>query len=148
MESTGRERMPEKITYILDSYALIAYLADQPGADRIAQWIAIAREGHAHLNLSIINLGELLYIIERRAGLERAQEVLALVRQLPIEIQPADEGAVFSAAHIKAHHALSYADAFVVALAQETGGVILTGDPEFRTVAGLVNIEWLKEHQT
>ncbi len=29
------------------------------------------------------------------------------------------------------------------AAAQEMGATILTGDPEFRTVEGLVSVEWL-----
>ena len=38
---------------------------------------------------------------------------------------------MLAAAHIKAGHALSYADAFAVAVAQELDAVMLTGDPEF-----------------
>ena len=68
---------------------------------------------------------------------------MVLIRQLPIEILPADEQSVFSAAHIKANHALSYADAFVAAAAQKEGAVILTGDQEFQTIKELVPIEWL-----
>ena len=47
------------------------------------------------------------------------------------------------AAHIKAGHAISYADAFAVALAQDRGATILTGDPEFKEVEHLIPIEWL-----
>jgi predicted nucleic acid-binding protein len=136
--------MPEETTYILDSYALISFLADEPGAGRVAELFTRAGGGNIILALSVMNLGELLYISERRGGLKRAQETLVLVRQLPIEIQPADEEAVFAAAHIMAHRALSYADAFVVALALKTGGIILTGDPEFHTASNLVNIDWLR----
>ncbi|MBL6983514.1 MAG: PIN domain-containing protein [Anaerolineales bacterium] len=44
---------------------------------------------------------------------------------------------------IQANYALSYADAFIVALAQEENGIILTGDPEFQSVTEIVHIEWL-----
>jgi ribonuclease VapC len=95
------------------------------------------------LFLSIINLGELLYIIEQRGGASKAQEALALIRQLPIEIIPADESAVFAAAHIKANHALSYADAFAVAAAMHEKACILTGYPEFKGVEQIIKVEWL-----
>lgn len=36
-----------------------------------------------------------------------------------------------AAAHVKAGLCVSYADAFVIALAQQVGGVVVTGDPEF-----------------
>ena len=135
--------MPETRVFILDSFAVLAYLTDELAADRIETLIVQAREKTCRLLLSMINLGEILYITERRGGLEKAQDVLALLRQLPIEILPTDEQAVFSAAHIKANFPLSYADAFAVALAQSERGTILTGDPEFQAVESLVTIEWL-----
>jgi len=40
---------------------------------------------------------------------------------------------------------MSYADAFAVVTAQERNCPLITGDPEFRTVAddGLIVVEWL-----
>jgi ribonuclease VapC len=48
------------------------------------------------------------------------------------------------AAHIKALHAISYADAFAVASAILASAIILTGDPEYQSVEDLVNIDWLQ----
>jgi len=52
---------------------------------------------------------------------------------------------VLAAAHIKARFPISYADTFAVVAAQDHGGVVMTGDPEFRPLvdAGLVAVEWL-----
>ena len=91
----------------------------------------------------MISFGEVLYMTERYRGLVKAQKVQGLIESLPIEIVDASRNLVLSAAHIKANHALSYADAFVVALAQREGAVVLTGDPEFQTVEELIHIEWL-----
>lgn len=136
--------MNGETTFVLDSFALLAYLQDEPVAPRIEKLLENARKEKSRLLLSIINLGELLYITERRGGIARAQDTLALIRQLPIEIMPADEQTVFAAAHIKANHAISYADAFVVATAIQADAAILTGDPEFQTVETLVQVEWLE----
>jgi ribonuclease VapC len=135
--------MADQPAYILDSFAFLAYLTDEPAADRIEELIEDARKERCRLVLPLINLGEILYITERRGGINKAQDTLALLQQLPIEILPADEQSVLSAAHIKANHALSYADAFVAAAAQKEGAIILTGDQEFKTVEELVTIEWL-----
>ena len=97
-----------------------------------------------HALLPLINLGEILYTTERRGGVAKAQDVLALLRQLPIEILPANEQFVFSAAHIKANYTLSYADAFFVAAVQKEGAIVLTSDQEFQSVKELVTIEWLE----
>jgi predicted nucleic acid-binding protein len=44
---------------------------------------------------------------------------------------------------IKAQCAISYADAFVVVLAQELEATIVTADPEFQKVKSLTSIQWL-----
>ena len=52
---------------------------------------------------------------------------------------------VKEAARIKAKGGLSYADAFVLALAVEIGAPLVTGDPEIRAAAGGLGVEvvWL-----
>jgi len=135
--------MVDSPIFILDSFALMAYLTDEPSAARIEKLIEDAKEENCHLFLPLVNLGEILYITERRGGVAKAQDTLALLRQLPVEILPADEQAVLSAAHIKANYILSYADAFVVASAQREGAIVLTSDPEFQSVKELIAIEWL-----
>ena len=136
--------MTESASFVLDSFALLAYLQDEPVASRIERLLENSGKGKCRLLLSMINLGELLYITERRGGVAKAQDALALIRQLPIEIVPADEQTVFAAAHIKANHAISYADSFVVATAIQESAIIITGDPEFQSVETLVKVEWLQ----
>jgi predicted nucleic acid-binding protein len=139
--------MAEQSSFVLDSFSLLAYLQDEPAASRIEKLFEDAERQKCRLFLSLINLGELLYITERRGGVVKAQDALALIRQLPIQVMPADEQIVFAAAHIKANHTLSYADAFVVALAMQENASILTGDPEFYGVESLVTLEWLDVRQ-
>jgi len=52
------------------------------------------------------------------------------------------EDRILAAAHVKANHAISYADAFAVALAQELDATVITGDPEIQTLGGLVRVLW------
>ena len=134
---------PNKGTFILDSYALMAYLADEPGQERIKNLLSEANESQCLLYLCMINFGEVLYMTERRRGLVMAQSVQALVESLPIKILDVSRNLVLDAAHIKAKYALSYADAFIVAVAQREAATILTGDPEFKAVEEIVRIEWL-----
>jgi ribonuclease VapC len=55
----------------------------------------------------------------------------------------ANRDLILDAAHIKAQHALSYADAFAVASAFRENAIVLTSDPEYKTVEDLVTVEWL-----
>ena len=128
---------------ILDSYAILAYLGGEAGEGRVKEILHDASLGKSHVSLSLINLGEVAYITERERGLAKAQEVLAMVEQLPIEILPVDRQTVLAAAHIKAQYPVAYADAFVVVAAQAHEGVVLTGDPEFGFVEDTIQIEWL-----
>jgi len=137
--------MANPSAFVLDTFALLAYLRDEPAAQRVEEFLSAAGKGKPRLLVSMINLGEMLFIIERRGGVTKAQDALALIQQLPIEVLPADEQTVFDAAHIKADHILSYADAFAVAVAVHENAVILTGDPEFETVESIVTVEWLEK---
>jgi predicted nucleic acid-binding protein len=92
----------------------------------------------------MILVGELLYITERRGGLAKSLDPMALFQHLPREVLPADEQTVFAASHIKANHAISYADSFTVAIGIQENASILTGDPEFQSVEAIVKLEWLQ----
>jgi uncharacterized protein len=128
---------------VLDSYALLGYFFGEPGSPRVKEVLESALGGSAKACLSIMSLGEVAYIVERRYGLPGAHAALAAVEELPVEVVEAGRDAVLGAAHVKARYRISYADAFVVALARSRAGTILTGDPEFRAVEAIANIEWL-----
>jgi predicted nucleic acid-binding protein len=127
--------------YVLDSFAVLAYLAAEAGMPRVREVLRDASAGRCSVYLSLINLGEVAYIVERERGLARAQETLGLIDQLPIQILPASREVVMAAAHVKAEYPMAYADAFAVAAAQNLDAVILTGDPEFDAVKDLVHVE-------
>lgn len=138
---------PEVGAYILDSFALLAYLEDEAGAEQVEARLIQAEKGEAKVLLSLINYGECLYIVERERGLAQAQWTVGLVDRLPVQVVEVDRSLVLAAAHIKARYPIAYADAFAVALAQQIDGTLLTGDPEFRRVQGLIPIEWLPQRR-
>jgi len=121
---------------------MLAYLQGESNGLRV---LGIFQSGSQNIYMSLINVGEVLYITERKQGIRKAQEVLASIRQLPIELLPVDEQTIFAAAHIKANYTVSYADSFAIVAAQTVGGTLMTGDPEFGAVEELVNIEWLQK---
>ena len=138
---SGSAKIPER--HVLDSFALLAYLGEEPGAAVVEEILAACARGEAESWLSIVNFGELLYITERERGVQAAQKAVGLVDQLPIQVVGADRERTFAAAHVKASRAVSYADAFAIALAEEVGGRVVTGDPEFEKVEDLVRVRWL-----
>ena len=131
--------------YVLDSFALLAYLEGEAGMPRIRTLLRGAEDGEHTLYASLINLGEVLYITERENGLIQAQLALAALDQLPVQFVPVSRATVLAAAHMKALYAVAYADAFAIVTAQDYSGVLVTGDPEFQAVAdaGGIAVEWL-----
>ncbi len=138
----------ERASYVLDSFALLAYFGAEPGGPQVKAVLARARDRSVDAALTIVNYGELVYITEREQGEVAARKVIAAVDQLPITVVDADRRLTFAAAHIKAHYRLSYADAFAIALTQQTQATLLTGDPEFRAVERLITVAWLPQDVT
>jgi len=131
--------------YVLDSFALLAHLQAEPGGSRVQAVLGRASKEQTEVFLSVINYGECIYITEREHGLTAAHSLIAIVDQMPLTIVEADRKLTFAAAHLKAHYAIAYADAFALALAQEQQATLLTGDPEFQAVQHLAEIEWLPQ---
>ncbi len=133
----------ESTVYVLDSFAFLAYLNGEVGTAQVQAVLREAQKGECRVCLSLVNLGEIACIVERRRGLPAAHRVLGLIDSLPVDILPVTREVVLQAAHIKAHHPLAYADAFAVACTLQEGATLLTGDPEYRAVESLVPVAWL-----
>lgn len=131
--------------YVVDSFAWIALLQRESGWEIMHELFKKAEADKVSLYMSLINFGEIVYLIERRLGLPAAHQFLGKAKVAPIELVPATYQRVIEAAHIKASYPMSYADAFATALAQEFDATILTGDPEFRAVEHLIELHWLDD---
>jgi predicted nucleic acid-binding protein len=75
------------------------------------------------------NVGEVAYVVERRAGADRSRDVVRELRRL-VNLDLRTEERVIEAARVKAGYQMAYADAFAVATALARGADLLTGDPE------------------
>lgn len=129
--------------YVLDSFALLAYYQKEAGGVAVVALLEAGRDQKAVLHMSLINVGEMYYLTSREKGTGRAEDVLKGLRDLPVTLEPVTEDRVLAAARLKAKHAISYADAFAVALAQELRATVVTGDPEFKSVESVVAVMWL-----
>jgi predicted nucleic acid-binding protein len=142
---SGGETQPElSIESVLDTFAIVALIRAEHGADQVRALLERARPGEVTCRFSAINVGEVAHIVERRSGLASAQQFLATPRHTPVIVEEATWERILAAARVKAQSTLSYADAFAVALAQEHKATLVTGDPELGSVAQL-RVEWLEQ---
>jgi ribonuclease VapC len=128
---------------VLDSWALLCYLGQEPGYEKIIELFEKAVETSKPLLMCIVNWGEVYYQVARRFGEQKAQEIEKLIQTLPITIVEADQELTREAARIKATKKMAYADCFAVALARLKKAELYTGDPEFKVVEKEIKVVWL-----
>jgi predicted nucleic acid-binding protein len=128
---------------VLDSWAILAYLGDEPSGEKIADLLADAHENDLPLLLSVVNAGEVWYILARQSTEAHADDALGILAQLGIELVPVDWELARAAARFKVKKQLSYADCFAAALALNRKGELATGDKEFEQVSADIKINWL-----
>ena len=121
----------------------MAYLEDEPAAERVADIIADAHEEDVPLFMTVVNLGEVWYIIAREASEADANRSITELRQLGIKFVDADWDLAYEAAGLKSKHKMSLPDCFAAALAKQKKAHLITGDPEFKQVEQAVTIVWL-----
>ena len=129
--------------YVLDSFALIAFLQNEPGGARVQELFAKAESGQTRLAMTVVNLGETLYVTYRRGGPARFVDTLNLVPDLPLEMVDVDVSLAVTASRIKAVLPIAFGDCFAAALAIDRRATVVTGDPEFERLAHVIPIEWL-----
>ena len=127
---------------VLDTYALIAFFEDEPGADFVRSLLLEAESGSVKLAMCAVNLGELWYIVARTVSPAQASNIVEEIQGMSIEIVDADWKLTQQAAILKSKGGLSYADCYTAALGMLRRAEIVTGDPEFKKLKGEVTITW------
>lgn len=136
--------MPRKSrALVLDSWAVLAYLGGEASGQEVADLITSAHENRTPMYMSIINAGEVWYILAREISEAQADAALTDLTGLGIEMIDADWQLTRMAGAFKARHRMSYADCFAAALAKERKADLATGDKEFKQVEGEINVRWL-----
>ena len=130
--------------YLFDSHALLAFFQKEKGSEIVARILRKALKQRLDRLICVINLGEIIYMTKRRFGDNKKVEILGRLFQLGFRVLPVPEPLVFKAAELKAEYPISYADCFALACALEHSAILVTGDPDFKKVAHLASIRWIR----
>ena len=133
--------MPGKV---LDSFALIAYFRDEPGAEVVETLLVTAGKKDSPLHMTDVNYAEVKYSIVKKDGAQAWAEAAKVLQGLPIDFHPTSRAPADTAADFKVRFKISLADAFAAALAKERNTELVTGDPEFKALEKEMRILWLK----
>ena len=129
--------------YVLDANALLDFVEDGPGSDRVEQLMNNALRAGSPLLISVVNWGEVLYISWQRRGEETARGTMAGLSRLPIQTIPVEIEQVSKAAEIKAVHKIPYVDCIAAALAEVNQAILVTSDRDFEKLGRRIQVLWL-----
>ncbi len=116
---------------VLDTSALLTLRGDEPGADRVASLLSLAKRNEYRLLASFMSRMELLYLVWREEGEAAAREALRLVDSFNIEWVSCEPDILEIASRLKARGGLSLADSWIGATALSREATLIHKDPEF-----------------
>jgi predicted nucleic acid-binding protein len=128
---------------LFDAHAILKWTQKEAGYEKVKRLMLGCRDGSVTGYMNFLNLGEVYYKSIRTAGTEKAKALLENFQRLPVNLVLPDKELIWKASEIKAEYPISFADCFAAATALRYDAKILTGDPEFKKLGGLVAIEWI-----
>jgi len=129
--------------YVLDANAVLRYfgVGDAEGGDKVRALFEQAERGKARLTMSVINLGEVFYILLKRVGEPRALRYVQALRHAVTMID-AEVDRTIRAAALKHEFNLGYADGFAAALAIDSRATLVSADPAFEKIGK--TLKWMR----
>jgi predicted nucleic acid-binding protein len=130
--------------YVLDSSALLRYIDDEAGAERLEQLLSACIAGQAELCISAVQWGEIAGNLRKRLGASEEVRILSSLLPSESEIVPISGERAVRAAALKVDRKIAYADAFAIELALSSPDhVLVTADYGFKAVEDVARIEFL-----
>lgn len=131
------------MTVVLDASAIVALIADEPGAAEVSELL-----GAGGGSCSAVNLAEVVDWLVRigRADVTAARGVVTAVLAAGLGVVPCDEVLAVRAGELRARwydrrSAISLADCIAVATADSLGAALVTSDGVLCRVAKQVGVE-------
>jgi predicted nucleic acid-binding protein len=129
--------------YVLDASAVLHFVEDGRGAERVEKLFTDARRSGTPLLMSVLNWGEVFYHSWQLRGEESAKETLAGLARLPLELIPVDTVQAIQAGEIKAVHKIPYVDCIAAALAILNDATLVTSDRDFEKLGRRCPVLWI-----
>jgi predicted nucleic acid-binding protein len=132
-----------KRLHVLDANAVLDFVDNGPGSDRVEQLMTAAVRDDNPLLISVVNWGEVFYVSWQWRGEELARRAISGLSRLPIRTIPVEIEQASKAAEIKAVHKIPYVDCLAAALAEVRQAILVTSDLDFVKLGRRIPILWL-----
>lgn len=134
--------------YVLDACALLAFINNEQGADRVEDILRKAFSGTVEIYMNKVNVYEVYYGIYRVEGQAKADETYRLIQKQPISIVDTFSDDVFAeAARLKSKYKMSLADSIALGEAAVRDAVVMSSDHhEFDAVEQQegIKFDWIR----
>ena len=90
-------RKPKTKNIVFDSFALIAHFRKETGSEQISNLLSEISMGEKEGFISVINVGEIYYMLYRKAGEEIAEKSLSVIKTLPLKVVDVDFTSTYQA---------------------------------------------------
>jgi predicted nucleic acid-binding protein len=128
--------------YILDANSVLRYFDPRNANDELVHSVFLqAQRDEARLFMSVINAGEVFYLLIRDAGELHALNSMRILQNL-IAIVEADLERTMEAARLKHRYKLGYADSFAASLALSLKATLVSADPDFEKLGK--SLKWMR----
>jgi predicted nucleic acid-binding protein len=129
--------------YVLDANAVLRYfgVSKGQGADKVRALFEQAERGEARLSMSVVNLGEIFYVLLKHVGEPRARHYVQVLQHVATMVE-ADAAQAIHAAGMKHKYKLGYADSFAATLAVTMKATLVSADPAFEKLGKTV--KWVR----
>ena len=129
--------------YVLDANAVVRYfnVGDASGGEMVRDLFLQAQRNQARLFMSVINLGEVFYILIKNVGEQRALHYIQVLQHVVTMIE-ADAKTTIEAATLKHQYKLGYADSFAATLAVTSKATLVSADPAFEKLGK--TLKWVR----
>jgi predicted nucleic acid-binding protein len=129
--------------YVLDANAVLRYfkVGNAKGGERVQNLFLQAQRNQARLSMSVINLGEVLYILTKNIGEQRALHYIQVL-QHGVTIVEADISQTIQAVTLKHQYKLGNADSFAAALALASRATLVSADSSFESIGK--SLKWMR----
>ena len=119
-----------ELKFLLDTSAVLAFLEDEAGAERVEELLR-----NEEVILPFLVLLETFYITLQEQPEDVAEKRYALLKQLPVTfLGQMDEPILLAAGRFKARFRISLADAIIAAFAVSQEAILVHKDPELEAL--------------
>ena len=125
-----------KKAFVLDTSALIAYLADEKGADEVLKLLP-----HGHI--PFICLSEIYYLVWNKKDRAQADKIYGVVKSWDLPILYPDERIILNAGRLKAVYKLGIADSYIAAFALVENLPLITKDKDYNVLKGVIEVRFI-----